>query len=221
MSVRIHPIYSGMAWCYLVEGDGGVILIDAGAPRKEELIFGRLQEIGRKDLTLIYITHTHLDHYGSAAAVRHATGAAIAVHEADAGAMARGETPLGSVRLWGHVVKALLPIAPKHLRPPATVADVVVHEGDRLDEFGVAAEVFHTPGHTPGSTSLLVDGCHLFVGDLVSNMVWPHPQLLYADDWQELRASIRRLQGLAPEWVYTGHGKRPMNRGEFARIKAR
>ena len=221
MSVRVHPIYAGMSWCYLVEGDGGVVLVDAGAPHNEEQILRRLREIGRDDLTLILVTHAHLDHYGSAAALRNATGAPVAVHEADAAAMARGETPLGSVRLWGHLVKALLPIAPKHLKPPPTRADVIVREGDKLDAFGIAAEILHTPGHTAGSTSLLVEGRHLFVGDLASNMGWPHAQLLYADDWGALGSSVRRLQRLSPQWVYTGHGKRPMNGGEFARIKAR
>jgi glyoxylase-like metal-dependent hydrolase (beta-lactamase superfamily II) len=155
MGVRVH----------LIEGRDGVVLVDAGAPRKEELILRRLREIGRDDLRLIYITHDHLDHYGSAAAVKRSTGAAIAVHEADAEAMALGRTPLGSVRLWGHLVKALLLVAPEHLRP--------------------------------------------------------HPQLLHASDWAQLRESIRRLQALAPEWVYTGHGNRPMSRQGFARVKAR
>jgi glyoxylase-like metal-dependent hydrolase (beta-lactamase superfamily II) len=221
MVARVHPIYAGMSWCYLVEGDGGMVLVDAGAPRNEDQILERLREIGRDDLRLIWITHAHLDHYGSAAAVRSATGAPVAIHEADAAAMARGETPLGSVRLWGHLVKALLPIAPRRLKPPPARADLVVGEGDSLETFGIAAEVLHTPGHTPGSTSLLVDGRHLFVGDLVSNMVWPHAQLLYAHDWVAIRASIRRLQALSPEWVYTGHGKRPMSGSHFARIKAR
>lgn len=220
MAARVHGIYAGMSWSYLIEGDDGIVLVDAGAPRREELILQRLRAIGRDDLRLIFITHAHLDHYGSADALRRLTGAPIAVHEADAESMARGETRLGSARLWGPLIRALLPYAPAHLKPPPTRADVIVREGDTLSGYGVDATVLHTPGHTPGSTSLLV-GRLLFVSDLISSMGWPHAQLLYADDWGQIRSSIRRLQGLAGDvdWVYPGHGKRPLRGADLTRIK--
>ena len=221
--MRVHQINTGMSFCYLVEGPDGAVLVDAGAPGKEELILRHLRALGRDDLRLIYITHAHLDHYGSAAGVRRLTGAPIAVHEDDVDAMARGETHLGSARLWGHLIKALLPFVPKRMRPPPTLADVVVREGDNLVDFGLDATVLHTPGHTRGSTSLFVDRRLLFVGDLVSTRVRPHPQLLYADDWSQLGVSIRRLQELAgdAERVYTGHGRRVMSGAELVRIKTR
>jgi len=222
MPVTVHPIDTGMSWCYLVADEGGVVLVDAGAPGKENLILERLRALGRADLRLVYITHAHLDHYGSAFEVRRLTGAPIAVHEADADDMSRGKTRLGSVRLWGHLTKVLLPIAPKRLRPPPTKPDITVREGDSLAEFGVNAEVLHTPGHTKGSTSLIVDRRLLFVGDLVSNTIWPHPQLLYAHSWDQLGESIRRLQSFTEtEWVYSGHGSPPLSVADFARIRAR
>lgn len=224
MTVKVHPIDTGMSWCYLIEGETGVILVDAGVPGRAELIRARLHRLGRDDLRLIYITHAHLDHYGSADELRRLTGAPIAVHEADVEAMSRGETRLGSVRWWGHLGRLLLPFAPRHLRPPPTAADVILREGDTLEDYGVDGEVLHTPGHTLGSTSLFVENRLLFVGDLVSYTMWPHPQMLYANDWAQLYSSIRRLQQLASEkaeWVYSGHGRRALSGVDFSRIKIR
>ena len=224
MSFRVHPIDTGMSWCYLIEGKAGMVLVDAGAPGRGELIHKRLRELGRDDLRLIYITHAHLDHYGSADELRRLTGAPIAVHEADVEAMSLGETRLGSVRWWGHLVRLLLPFAPRYLRPPPTAADVVLRDGDTLEDYGIRGEVLHTPGHTVGSTSLFVDDRLLFVGDLVSYTMWPHPQMLYAHDWEQLYSSIRRLQRLAAdkaEWVYSGHGRRVLTGSDFSRIKIR
>jgi hydroxyacylglutathione hydrolase len=210
-----------MSWCHLIEADGGIVLVDAGSPRKEGVIMERLRGLGRDDLKLIFITHAHFDHYGSAAALRRLTGAPIAIHSADRDAMAGGETPLGKVRLWGRVIKLILPLAERRIRPEPTTADVIVEEGDRLAPYGIDAEVLHTPGHTHGSCSLIVDGRLAFVSDLVSQVGWPHAQLVYAQDWDELGTSLRRVQQLEPEWVYTGHGGRPIPRNVFLKIKAR
>ncbi|MCB9150311.1 MAG: MBL fold metallo-hydrolase [Caldilineaceae bacterium] len=68
LSVRIHPIAIGPINCYLIESAEGLVLVDAGLPLLEQPILNKMAEIGRADLRLIFITHAHIDHYGSAAA---------------------------------------------------------------------------------------------------------------------------------------------------------
>jgi len=80
----------GMARAYLLESDAGLVLVDAGLPRYERRVLRRL------------------------------TGAPIAIHRADGDAMARGETPLGSVRGRGWLLWALLPPFEPCLRPEPT-----------------------------------------------------------------------------------------------------
>ena len=108
MSLPVHNIPTGMSTAYLIESDGGLALVDAGLPRYERRVLRRMRALGRDDLRLIFITHAHLDHYGSAAALRRLTGAPIAIHRADGDTMARGDTPLGSVRGRGRLMWALL-----------------------------------------------------------------------------------------------------------------
>lgn len=189
------------------------MLVDAGLPGQERAILRRVQAAGGGRLRLIAITHAHLDHYGSAAALRRLTGAPIAIHRTDGEAMARGETLLGkpllgTVRGWGKVVQALLPLFERVLRPEPTPADLCMEEGDGLERFGLEATVVRTPGHTPGSICLVVEGRLGFVGDLLSTNGRPHVQRLYAQDWSLLQESLHRLHGLGLARLYPGHGRR-------------
>ena len=69
----------------------------------------KMHELGRSDLKLIWITHAHYDHYGSAAALRELTGARIGIHPADAGDLAAGKSRLGTPRKYGFAYMAIQP----------------------------------------------------------------------------------------------------------------
>ena len=219
MAVTVHRFKAGIGWAYLVEGPESIVLVDTGSVRQEGLILEKIAGLSHKPLRLIYVTHAHLDHYGSAAAVKKATGASIAIHPADAKAMAGGETPLGHTRGWGTAVKFIMPAVNRFIAPEPVEPDVLLEDGMRLDEYGIDAVSLHTPGHTPGSTTLLVEKRIAFAGDLVSSRWWPHAQLFYANDWDQLARSIERLQTFEPELVYTGHAWAPMKGEAFSGIR--
>jgi glyoxylase-like metal-dependent hydrolase (beta-lactamase superfamily II) len=206
---RIHSLHAGMGTVHLIEAEEGWVLVDAGSPGHAEQILEALQALGGGALRLIYITHGHFDHYGSARALQRETGAPIAIHEADEAAMAAGRTPIRSTHGYGRVARLFLPLVEWILRPQPTRANVVLADRERLDIYGLDAVVLHTPGHTPGSTSLIVGGQVAFVGDLLSTRGGLHVQDLYATDWSRLGHSLARLQAYAPERIYPGHGRRP------------
>jgi hydroxyacylglutathione hydrolase len=220
MVANIRSFQAGQSVAHLIDLPSGLILVDAGSPGKERRILQEVERMGGGNLRLIFITHAHFDHYGSAAAVRHLTGAPVAIHEKDVDFMARGETPLGSVRGRGKVAQIFLPLAELLYRPEPTKADIVFTGGDRFDEFDVEVAAVHLPGHTPGSSGLFVDNKIAFVGDLISTTGRPHAQPYYATDWSEIAQSLERLRTFAPEWVYPGHGLQPLPGSELDQLRA-
>jgi hydroxyacylglutathione hydrolase len=213
---QVHCVPSRDSRIYFIESDTGVVLVDTGWPGQTQAILETMQHIGRTDLRLIFITHAHIDHYGNAAAIRRATGAPIAIHQADAEAMARGATSLGTVRCWGLLGKLLLPLIERFWRPEPTTADILFQDGYRLDPFGLDAVAVHTPGHTVGSSCLVVHGGAIFVGDLLTFHSRLAPQKYYAQDWMQIPIGIRRILAFEPQWIFPGHGK-PVNRGRYQR----
>ena len=218
---RIHVVPMGLSMAYLVENEAGLVLVDAGCPHYERRVLERMRSLGHASLRLIFVTHAHLDHYGSAAALRRLTGAPIAIHRADGDAMARGETPIGSVRGRGWVGRALLHLFEPYLGMEPTPPDLLLDDGDDVRPYGLDAWVLHTPGHTAGSSCLIVEDRVAFVGDLLSTSVRPHAQRLYANDWSLIPRSLDRLQAVGPEWVYSGHGRRPVSGDALQRLDCR
>ena len=211
MSVKVLVIKLRMSLAYLVAGDDGLVLVDAGLRSEEGKILRSIHDSGAGKLNLIYITHAHLDHYGSAAALKRATGAPIAIHQQDEEIMSRGETPIWEAAGFGKVMAFFLPAAYPFLRPEPAKADIILNDGDNLTEFGIRGRVLHTPGHTLGSSSLVLDDQIAFVGDLVTNKGRPRLQRYFAQNWSQLPESLRRIQALKLAQIYPGHGAAPFS----------
>jgi glyoxylase-like metal-dependent hydrolase (beta-lactamase superfamily II) len=212
--MKIYTIKLRLANAYLLENDAGIYLVDAGAPGDADRIQKHMNQIGRSDLKVIFLTHAHIDHFGAAAELQRRTGAPIAIHKDDAPALAEAETRLGKVRGRGRLVGALLPLLEWMLPPEPVKADLLVTDGQSLAEFGLKATTLHTPGHTPGSSCLVVDGDIVFAGDLVSSTGGPHPQRYFANSWPQVEASLQRLKRARPRLTYPGHGRCPLTTEE-------
>jgi len=203
---------------FLIRGRTGCVLVDTGNPGKEELILKRLAELSVEpgDLRLILITHGHTDHFGSAAALQERTSAPVAVHALDAEALRQGIHRPDSLQATSRLLALLMRIsALRQLaapdRVPALEPDIVFEEAWRLDDYGVAGRVIPTPGHTPGSVSVLLDSGEAIVGDMVMGRLMgllhkPGPPPV-AWDLERNWESLRQLLALSPRIVYIGHGR--------------
>ena len=89
----------------------------------------------------IVSTHTRIDHVGGLAGLHKATGAPVLIHEAD-------------LELYRHLDQQAQWLGVP--TPAVTIIKDFVKEGDTLRWGPYEARVLHTPGHTPGSISLVV-----------------------------------------------------------------
>jgi len=81
--MKIDIVVTGMIQenCYLVSDDSGIAaVVDPGD--NADKILNRIDSEGLK-VEWILLTHGHYDHVGAVADVRNATGAKVAIHEAD------------------------------------------------------------------------------------------------------------------------------------------
>jgi hydroxyacylglutathione hydrolase len=138
--------------CYILadEATREAVVIDPGGDEDEILdILNR----NNFQLKLIIDTHGHFDHVDANQPLKDATGAKIAIHKLDAPALSRPSQE--ALFFTGNRVRLSQP-------------DILLKEGDVLTFGQYRLKVLHTPGHTPGGISLILeDHPYVYVGDLL------------------------------------------------------
>jgi glyoxylase-like metal-dependent hydrolase (beta-lactamase superfamily II) len=207
--MRVHTVFAGAANAHIVTTERGILVVDAGLPHTTFRIVRKIRALGYapQDVRLILITHGHIDHAGGARALQRATGAPIALHRADMPLVATPDLKMppgrtATVNSIGRVVRAFGWAVPLETFTP----DVCVEEGQSLREFGLAARVVCTPGHTDGSISVLFDDGTMFVGDAILNLI----RVSFPLWWENAAATLAsgcKIQSLQPRLCYSGHGR--------------
>ncbi len=203
----------GYANGWLIRSRKGAVLVDAGYDRQESRFVYALRRMGYRprDLRLIVITHAHLDHFGALAAIKRYTGATIIVHEAEAEYLRTG-VPLmpKALSVWGKMWLALGRKFPELLKVQPVEPDIVVSGEVDLSEWGIDARLIETPGHSPGSMSVLFKGGTAFAGDVAVSSFRARFGVRaagFGDDPEELTASWRKLVAAGVRRICPGHGK--------------
>jgi len=180
---------SGDCMAYLIEAFDGYVLIDAGVSSRA--IEDNIASLGIRpeSIQALILTHCHIDHVGGAKRFED-LGAEVVAHPLDADAIESGDE-----------VKLALDYYPV-LYAPVTV-DRRVSDNEVLAYHPHEMTVIHTPGHTPGSISLLteIDGTRVLFGQDIHGP--------FNDAWgssiPEWRSSMERLMALDADVLCEGH----------------
>lgn len=216
MKEKIHEVALGFTRTYIIRGDAAV-MIDTGMPGQAKKFTRALAAIplAAQEIKLMIITHGHFDHIGSAAAIKKITGARIAMHGADKEWLEKaGEKvppfPPG-VTMWGRIMAGIMaPFASSRCIDPAVVEVDLGNQPFSLAAYGISGRVLATPGHTPGSVSVLLDSGAAFVGDLAMNGLplrfGPGLPVL-AENMEAVIKSWKYLLEQGARTIYPAHGK--------------
>jgi hydroxyacylglutathione hydrolase len=181
--------------CYLVgcPRSGDMLVIDPGA--EAERILRRIGERGGRVVSIVH-THGHFDHIGATEAVQAGLAEPVPLLAHPDDAYLYDIAARSSGARYGYELPET-PVTP----------DSPLSDGDELRVGTLRLEVVHTPGHTPGSISLVCGDVCVFSGDTLFHHGIGRTDLPGGDEDAIYESILTRLYPLAGELVvYPGHG---------------
>ncbi len=178
--------------CYLVgsEKSKQCFLIDPGD--ESEAIMGAVKENGVR-VSLLVLTHAHIDHVSAVPAIKEETGAPLAIHEQEMGQLKS-------------VLRRVSPPIDPQVQEKLSHPERLLKEGDSIDLDDLHFKVIHTPGHTPGGICLYGHGM-VFTGDTLFYYGIGRTDFPGGSTATIMKSLREKLMALPDETVvYPGHG---------------
>ncbi|HVM68576.1 MAG TPA: MBL fold metallo-hydrolase [Gaiellaceae bacterium] len=219
----VHRIEDAYTNWYLVEGEGGLTIVDAGVPSSWRSLGEALRQLGRdgRDVEALVLTHAHFDHIGFAERARSALGIRVWVHENDVLLTrrplqyGRERTPLAYLATKPKALPMMASLARSRAFFPKPIAEVERYTAESALDVPGRPEIVFTPGHTLGHCSLLLrDRGVVIAGDALVTLN-PYtgsrgPQIVARSanaDSERALLSLEALAATGARVVLPGHGE--------------
>ncbi len=187
----IKPILGGMfgSISYLVGDKGKAVLIDAGVNSEKVL---RAAEESNLNIEKIILTHGHIDHIVELDNIVEKTNAKVYIHIDDEPALTDARFNVSAYTGEARIFKC---------------KNEILRDGSIIKAGDQELKVIHTPGHTPGSISVLA-GDTLFSGDTLFKSGYGRVDLPNGNFEYIYQSIVNNLFNLPDDTVvYAGHGE--------------
>jgi hydroxyacylglutathione hydrolase len=201
----VYQITHGRSNSYLVLDGNDSVLVDTDSRGSINTLMGKLDDLlGEKDLSWLVLTHTHYDHAENASMIKKQYNTQIAVHKDEAEHLKQGCSPIPCgtnfiTRFLVGVGRKINRLSQYESANPEILVD---------DKYQLTTHLYllHTPGHTEGSMSLIVDDEVALVGDAMFGVfswsIFPP----FADDVPTMINSWDKLIKTGCKTYLPGHG---------------
>jgi glyoxylase-like metal-dependent hydrolase (beta-lactamase superfamily II) len=181
LNVEYKPMGPYMTNCYIVTKGDKSLIIDPGVGAYEWVA------LHAKNPVAILNTHGHFDHVWSNAETKEKLGIPIYVPKEDAFMLQNDPFSQGT---------------------PSSEPDVLIDGDQRLEIGGFKIEYIHLPGHTPGTSLIIIDDETIFSGDFIFQGSIGRVDFPYSDPLQMKKSIEKFLARFQEEMViYPGHNE--------------
>jgi glyoxylase-like metal-dependent hydrolase (beta-lactamase superfamily II) len=191
----VSCILPGRSNVFLVSGNGKNVLVDGSPGNKWRKLKDKLNNLKIKKIDYLILTHTHYDHAANASKIKKNFGALVIVNKREAGYLERGENivPHGTVFITRFFVEKFAPAYLSKQKYEPCQSDILIDKRLDLNEFGSNTYIMHTPGHSPGSQSIIIDDEIALTGDAMFGVFPGSIFPPFADDDENLIESWGKL----------------------------
>ncbi len=206
--IKIIRVLAGRSNVFLVSGNAIRILIDTSPSWQWLRLSKRLESLNIKHIDYLILTHTHFDHAGNASRIRDHYKARVVVHRAEAALLETGSQniPDGTSSFTRFMVRQVPGWVSEKLRIEPCPVDLIVEERLDLNPKGLDALIIHTPGHSKGSVSIVIDNEIALVGDAMVGRAPVSVFPPFAEDGREVLRSWRLLLDTGCRLFLPSHG---------------
>ena len=187
---------------FVIRGNDGDVVIDTGFILMKRALKRWLDQFNVK---LIILTHAHVDHIWNVKYLKDLYGCRVAISEDDLVNLDnRNIKTYPSCKrcsLW----TKLMSFGMKYFVPEKFDVDLLLHDGDILNEYGLKLKIVSLSGHTDGSIGILYDK-YLFCGDALINR--RKIDIAYQNQNNDrARENFKVIRRIKPKILFLGHDR--------------
>jgi hydroxyacylglutathione hydrolase len=191
----IIQLLSGRSNVFLLTDGVKNILIDTSSSFLWNTLDKRLKKLNISTIDLLILTHSHFDHAANANRIKKIYKSSVIIHQNEAENLVTGRNPAtsGTNFVTRFLAGTLSRPWMSFLNYEPCTYDFTVDKRRELSDFGFNAYILHTPGHTTGSMSIIVDDEIALVGDCMFGIMRSSVFPPYALNPKEMINSWGRL----------------------------
>jgi len=205
---KITRLLSGRSNVFLLSYGGKNIIIDTSPGYRWKKLDRQIKSLQINQIDYLILTHTHFDHAANSNKLKKHYKSRVFVHRSEAEFLTAGKNPKtsGTNLFYRFVIDFLGKSLINRIRYEPCNFDFLVDTSFDLSGTGFNAFILHTPGHTRGSMSVIVDNEIAIVGDCMFGMFKSSVYPPVAENPKEMIKSWGKLLETGCELFLPSHG---------------